>query len=113
MRASSLVGPREVVVVDVPAPVAGAGQVVVDVERVGLCGTDVEFFTGQMAYLHDGQAAYPLQLGHEWCGTVASVGPGVEDTWVGRRVTGDTMLGCGRCGRCTSCLLYTSDAADE
>jgi threonine dehydrogenase-like Zn-dependent dehydrogenase len=91
-----------VVVVDVPAPVAGDGQVVVDVERVGVCGTDVEFFTGEMSYLHDGHACYPLQLGHEWCGTVASVGPGVDGSWVGRRVTGDTMLGCGRCGRCRS-----------
>ena len=102
MRASSLVGPRSVVVVDVPEPVAAAGQVVVDVERVGVCGTDVEFFTGEMSYLHEGHAAYPLQLGHEWCGTVASVGAGVDGSWVGRRVTGDTMLGCGRCGRCTS-----------
>ena len=102
MRASSLVGPRSAVVVDVPAPVAAAGQVVVDVERVGLCGTDVEFFTGQMSYLHDGHAAYPLRLGHEWCGTVASVGDAVDAAWLGRRVTGDTMLGCGRCDRCRS-----------
>ena len=36
-------------------------QVVVDVERVGVCGTDVEFFTGEMAYLHQGHAAYPMR----------------------------------------------------
>lgn len=73
---------------------------VVDVERVGLCGTDVEFFTGEMAYLHQGHAAYPIRLGHEWCGTVSAVGDGVDPSWLGRRVTGDTMLGCGRCRRC-------------
>jgi threonine dehydrogenase-like Zn-dependent dehydrogenase len=39
-------------------------------------------------------------LGHEWCGTVTGVGPEVPETWLGRRVTGDTMLGCGRCDRC-------------
>ena len=83
-----------------PPPVAGAGEVVVDVERVGVCGTDVEFFTGEMAYLHQGHAAYPLRLGHEWCGAVSAVGAGVDPGWLGRRVTGDTMLGCGRCGRC-------------
>ena len=33
---------------------------------------------------------YPLRLGHEWCGTVAAVGPGVDECWLGRRVTGDT-----------------------
>ena len=53
-----------------------------------------------MAYLHSGEAAYPLRIGHEWSGTVRSVGPDVDEAWVGRRVTGDTMLGCGRCDRC-------------
>jgi threonine dehydrogenase-like Zn-dependent dehydrogenase len=37
--------------------------VLVDVERVGVCGTDVEFFSGEMAYLHQGQARYPIRLG--------------------------------------------------
>ncbi|GAA1031442.1 alcohol dehydrogenase catalytic domain-containing protein [Virgisporangium ochraceum] len=88
--------------VDVPEPVAGPGEVVVDVERAGVCGTDVEFFTGEMAYLHSGDAAYPMRIGHEWCGVVASVGPSVDPSWVGRRVTGDTMLGCSSCARCLS-----------
>ena len=74
---------------------AAHGEVVVDVERVGVCGTDVEFFTGEMAYLHQGHASYPMRLGHEWAGTVASVGEGVDPAWVGRRVMGDTMLGDG------------------
>ena len=102
MRALVLTGPYQAAVQDVAPPVAEAGQVVVDVERVGVCGTDVEFFTGEMAYLSDGHAAYPMRLGHEWCGTVSSVGAGVDASWVGSRVTGDTMLGCGRCARCGS-----------
>jgi threonine dehydrogenase-like Zn-dependent dehydrogenase len=44
MRAYVLTGPGEGDVQDVPAPVAALGEVVVDVERVGVCGTDVEFF---------------------------------------------------------------------
>ena len=100
MRAFVLTGPRAARVVDVDPPVARAGQVVVDVERAGVCGTDVEFFTGEMSYLHTGQAAYPMRIGHEWAGTVSAVGDGVDPAWVGRRVTGDTMLGCGRCARC-------------
>jgi threonine dehydrogenase-like Zn-dependent dehydrogenase len=74
--------------------------VVVDVERAGVCGTDVEFFTGEMAYLHQGHAKFPLRLGHEWAGTVAAVGDGVDPAWTGRRVMGDTMLGDGTCRRC-------------
>ena len=102
MRAFVIDGPRTAGVREVEAPVAAAGQVVVDVARVGVCGTDVELFTGEMAYLQTGDAEYPLRIGHEWCGTVRSVGAGVDDAWVGRRVVGDTMLGCGRCRRCLS-----------
>lgn len=100
MRAFVLTAPGAYEVRDVPVPVAAPGEVVVDVERVGVCGTDVEFFTGAMAYLHQGHSAYPMRPGHEWAGRVASVGEGVEPGWVGRRVMGDTMLGCGSCRRC-------------
>ena len=102
MRAFVVTGPGECSVQDVEPPSAGSGEVVVDVARVGVCGTDVEFFTGEMTYLHDGHAAYPMRLGHEWCGVVTAVGSGVEAAWLGRRVAGDTMLGCGRCHRCRS-----------
>jgi threonine dehydrogenase-like Zn-dependent dehydrogenase len=100
MRAFVLAAPREGAVEEVPAPQAGPGEVVVDVERVGVCGTDVEFFTGEMAYLHQGHARFPMRPGHEWAGTVGAVGDGVDPAWVGRRVVGDTMLGDGVCRRC-------------
>jgi threonine dehydrogenase-like Zn-dependent dehydrogenase len=100
VRAFVIAGPHRAGVEEVPPPVAGPGEVVVDVHRAGVCGTDVEFFTGEMQYLHDGHAAYPIRIGHEWAGTVASIGDGVDRAWLGRRVTGDTMLGCGVCARC-------------
>jgi threonine dehydrogenase-like Zn-dependent dehydrogenase len=100
MRAFVLTAPREFEILDVAPPVAAPGGVVVDVQRVGVCGTDVEFYTGEMQYLLDGHEKFPLRLGHEWMGTVATVGEGVDAAWIGRRVTGDTMLGCGVCRRC-------------
>jgi threonine dehydrogenase-like Zn-dependent dehydrogenase len=100
MRAFVLTGPRQFEVQDVAAPIATPGSVVIDVQRVGVCGTDVEFYTGEMQYLHDGFAEFPMRLGHEWMGTVTAVGDGVDTAWIGRRVTGDTMLGCGTCRRC-------------
>jgi len=109
MRAFVVTGPGRAAVEQVPRPVAAAGEVVVDVERVGVCGTDVEFFTGHMAYLHSGQAEYPMRLGHEWCGTVTAVGDGVDPTWLGRRTTGDTMIGCGRCRRCVAGLHHVCE----
>ncbi|WP_346115280.1 zinc-dependent alcohol dehydrogenase, partial [Nonomuraea maheshkhaliensis] len=100
MRALVITGPGEAAVHDVEPPVAGPGQVVVDVERAGVCGTDVELFGGEMSYLRTGRSWYPLRPGHEWCGTVTDTGAGVAREWLGRRVTGDTMLGCGHCERC-------------
>jgi threonine dehydrogenase-like Zn-dependent dehydrogenase len=100
IRAFVLTAPGEYAVQEVPAPVPAPGEAVITVERVGVCGTDVEFFTGEMAYLHQGHAQFPMRLGHEWCGTVAGIGEGVDVAWVGRRVMGDTMLGDGVCRRC-------------
>ena len=107
MRAFVITGPGAGEVAEVDAPVARAGEVVVDVERAGVCGTDLEFWSGDMAYLATGEARYPMRIGHEWCGVVSAVGEGVEESWLGRRVTGDTMLGCGRCRRCRSGRQHT------
>ena len=57
MRALVLTAPGAAEVQEVPAPEATPGEVVVDVDRVGVCGTDVEFFTGEMAYLHHGHSS--------------------------------------------------------
>jgi threonine dehydrogenase-like Zn-dependent dehydrogenase len=100
MRALVVSAPRQAAVVDVPDPVAAAGELLVDIERVGICGTDVELYTGEMAYLDQGHTHFPIRLGHEWTGRVTAVGSVADEAWLGRRVTGDTMLGCGRCEYC-------------
>ena len=51
---------------EVPAPVMAPDEVVVNVARVGVYGTDMEFFTGDMAYLSRGARHTPMRLGHEW-----------------------------------------------
>jgi len=107
MRAFELVGPGRSVVRDVAPPVAAPGWVVLDIARVGVCGTDMEMFAGTMEYLHTGLATYPVRLGHEWCGTVSSLGEGVDPAWLGRRATGDTQIGCGRCHRCRTGRQHT------
>jgi 2-desacetyl-2-hydroxyethyl bacteriochlorophyllide A dehydrogenase len=102
VRALVIEGPRSARVQQVDAPVPGPGQVVVDVHRVGICGTDLELFTGDLAYFAQGKSRFPLCPGHEWCGVVSAVGTDADQAWLGERVTGDTMLGCGRCRRCES-----------
>lgn len=104
MRAFVITGPESAEVQEVPRPRPGPGQVVIDIARVGVCGTDTEFFRGTQPYLATGSARYPLRIGHEWCGTVSEVGSGVAPDWLGKRVTGDTMLGCQSCRICqTGC----------
>jgi threonine dehydrogenase-like Zn-dependent dehydrogenase len=100
IRAFVLTGPREYAVQTMPAPTPRRNEAVIDVARVGLCGTDVEFFTGEMSYLKEGYSRYPMRLGHEWTGVVSAVGVDVDDRWIGKRVVGDTMLGDGVCRRC-------------
>lgn len=104
MKALIITGPYKAEVQDVAPPAAADGEVVVDVRRAGICGTDMEFYSGEMQYLDDGNAEYPVRIGHEWMGVVSAVGADVDPSWIGRRVTGDTMLGCGQCRRCRSGL---------
>src|ERR1044072_2285672 len=112
-RAFVVTGPGRAEVREVPAPVAGPGEVVVDVERCGVCGTDAEFFTGAMTYLHSGEAAYPIRIGHEWAGVGTAVGSEVDAAWLGLRVTGDTMLGGCPCERCVGGRQHLWPARDE
>jgi threonine dehydrogenase-like Zn-dependent dehydrogenase len=100
MRALVINGPGSARVEEVGIPVPGPGQVVVDVRRAGICGTDVELLHGQLAYFAQGKTRFPVRPGHEWCGVVSNLGAGVDPGWDGVRVTGDTMLGCGSCDRC-------------
>ena len=100
MRALVVTAPCRAAVFDVPDPTPRSGELVVEVERVGICGTDVELYTGEMAYIEQGHTTFPLRLGHEWTGRVVATGSPEDAAWIGKRVTGDTMLGCGHCERC-------------
>ena len=72
MRALVVTAPRQASVLEVPDPVAAPGELLVDVERVGICGTDVELYTGEMAYIDQGHTHFPIRLGHEWTGRVVA-----------------------------------------
>lgn len=102
MRAVEFRGAGSLAIVERPDPVAGTGEIVVAPEAVGICATDIEILDGVMAYFRMGDASYPIVPGHEWIGTVHSVGPGVEGFAAGDTVVGDPSAGCGTCKRCRS-----------
>ena len=89
MKALVYTAPREVVLRDEPDAAAGAGDVLIRVEAVGICGSDMHAWHGK-----DPRRVPPLILGHELAGEILE-GPGK-----GRRVTVNPIISCGTCDYC-------------
>ncbi|MFE6775072.1 2,3-butanediol dehydrogenase [Streptomyces sp. NPDC057702] len=106
MRAAIWHGARDVRVTETEVPVPGPGEVLVEVAYCGICGSDLhEYADGPHAiptaapHPASGLTA-PLTLGHEFCGTVAALGPSVEGLAVGDPVAVEPNYRCGTCSRC-------------
>jgi L-iditol 2-dehydrogenase len=95
MRALLLSEYGKLDVVDLPQPVAGPDEVVVQVAACGICGSDVHGYDGS-----SGRRIPPLVMGHEAAGLVAEVGDDVTRFAVGDRVTFDSTVYCGACDYC-------------
>jgi L-iditol 2-dehydrogenase len=100
MRACVLHGVRQLEVRDVPAPAVGPHDVLVRVQAVGLCGTDLHIFGGDANYNLDerGQPVplerHPQILGHEITGVVEEAGDRAAGVRAGERVVLDQGLNC-------------------
>ena len=92
MRAAAATGPGRLEMVDRPAPRVGAG-VLVQLERAGICGTDLKILDGFTL------VSYPRVLGHELVGTVAEAPPEARVS-PGARVLVNPGISCGRCHLC-------------
>ncbi len=111
MKAAVLVGPRDLQIRTTPAPSAGVDEVVVRTRVAGLCGTDYAIWSGERP------VAYPRVLGHEFVGTVESVGPEVTRVRPGDRVVVEPNYSCGVCPLCREgkrnlCLARTAVGID-
>ena len=85
-------GPEGLAVVDLPAPLPAAGQVLISAEAVGVGGVDTLIRSGALASYGFTEGFVP---GGEVAGTVAAVGDGVDRSWIGRRVWGSPGAGGG------------------
>ncbi len=93
MKALVYTQPNEVRLLDRDVPAAGPGEVVVRIDAVGICGSDLHAYHG-----HDPRRNPGLVLGHEFAGTVID---SASPAWlVGRRVTGNPLITCGHCDYC-------------
>jgi len=89
--------PGNIALEERPMPEPDAGEVLVQVCYVALCGSDGKLYAGTYTAPH----SYPVVLGHEWVGRVVSIGQLVEDLQPGDYVTGDCSLYCGKCAACS------------
>jgi L-iditol 2-dehydrogenase len=95
MKAAILQQPRKFVVTDRPVPEAEAGEVVVRIAATAVCHTDLAMYLGD----HPG-VRYPVVLGHEATGTIATVGADVTGLRPGQNVIINPVISCGRCDCC-------------
>ena len=99
-------GDRKVELLDFPDPTPGPGEVVLEIKASGMCGSDLKFYraSGGAAALGLGKVSGPIIAGHEPCGVVAAVGPGVSEKQarIGMRVMQHHYRGCGVCEHCAT-----------
>jgi L-iditol 2-dehydrogenase len=113
MKAWVLGDPDQIHLREKPTPVPKRAEVLVRIDAVAICATDLEIIhVGSPASI---QGGLPFNKnftpGHEYMGTVAALGPEVDEFRIGERVSVEIHAGCGQCKRCragmyTSCLNY-------
>ncbi|MDB5608265.1 MAG: alcohol dehydrogenase [Bradyrhizobium sp.] len=113
MKAWVLGDPDQLFLRDKPTPVPKRTEVLVRIDAVAICATDLEIIhRGSPASILDGLPFNKnFTPGHEYMGTVAALGPDVDEFDIGERVSVEIHAGCGQCKRCrqgmyTSCLNY-------
>lgn len=89
-----------------PLSAPGDGQVVVEVDYCGVCGSDLHL-------IDEGWGTPGDVLGHEWSGTVVAVGPGVADLSPGDDVLGGPEPRCGTCRPCRDGLPSQCESQDR
>jgi 2-desacetyl-2-hydroxyethyl bacteriochlorophyllide A dehydrogenase len=95
MIAAVLHKPGDLRVEEVAKPQAGPGEVLLRVDRCGICGTDLHILSGNFPAPN-----LPLIIGHEFAGTVEAVGAGVTHVAPGTKATVDINIACGVCYFC-------------
>ena len=96
MKAIRLDQPQQFARIDIPEPPApAAGEAVVRVHRIGICGTDYGGYLGKMPFY-----SYPRIPGHELGVEVLAVGPGVTNVKPGDRCSVEPYINCQTCYSC-------------
>jgi len=95
-------GPNRASLEEIKIPAIKPGEVLIEVAYEGVCGTDLEVFSGELGYYKSGLAHYPIIPGHEFSGWVARIGPNVQNLHQGDPVVVECIQSCGTCEDCLS-----------
>jgi L-iditol 2-dehydrogenase len=119
MKAWVLGDPGELTLTDKPVPVPKKAEVLVRIDAVAICATDLDnIYHGPPAMIQGGPPFNKNWTpGHEYMGTVVALGPGVDEYKIGQRISVEIHAGCGQCKRCregmyTSCHNYGLNYGD-
>ena len=113
MKAWVLKSPNELELKTKVIPIPGYSEVLVKIDAVAICATDLDVIGYGPPALIEGEKPFNKEFtpGHEYMGTVVALGPSVDEFQIGDRVTVEIHSGCGQCKRCrmgmyTSCHNY-------
>ncbi|MCK0715857.1 zinc-binding alcohol dehydrogenase family protein [Chromohalobacter sarecensis] len=87
--------PKEMSIIDRPAPECAPGEALLAIRRIGICGTDIHAFGGNQPYF-----TYPRVLGHELSGEVVATADDIDPGLIGQTVYVIPYLHCGECRAC-------------
>jgi len=104
MKQAVMTAPGQIDFRDVPVPALAAGQVLVRMKRIGVCGSDIHVYHGKHAL-----TPYPVVQGHEVSGVVEKTAAGVTGFSPGDPVTFQPQVTCGKCYPCTHGAYHICD----
>ncbi len=90
-----MTGPGNIEFAEVKTPVPGAGQVLIKIIKIGICGSDIHVYHGKHPF-----TKYPVTQGHEVSGEIVSAGPGVAGLKPKQKVTVEPQVICKKCWPC-------------
>jgi len=97
MRIATLIEPKKIVLSEAPKPSARDNEVMIKVDYIGICGSDIHAYYGKHPFID-----CPITLGHEFVGRVVEVGQSVKGVALGELVTAMPQIFCRECEQCKS-----------
>jgi L-iditol 2-dehydrogenase len=95
MKQATMTAPGQIDVHEAPVPAPGPGEVLLRIQCIGVCGSDIHVYHGKHPL-----TSYPVVQGHEFSAVFEAAGPGVTGLTPGAKVTAMPQIVCGECAPC-------------